>query len=91
MLINRNINVGALRTSIRLEPEFWDALAEIAQREVKSIDDICYMVDKACNGMTRTAAIRVHIASYFQNAAKAKHGATLSIPGGKAMAAVAGE
>lgn len=75
MLINRNINVGPLRTSIRLEPEFWDALAEIAQRERKSIDDICFAVDKNTDGMTRTAAIRVYIATYFQNAARARAGA----------------
>jgi predicted DNA-binding ribbon-helix-helix protein len=74
MLINRNINVGPLRTSIRLEPEFWDALADIAQRERKSIDDICFAVDKNTDGMTRTAAIRVYIATYFQNLARARAG-----------------
>ncbi|MGI4976341.1 MAG: ribbon-helix-helix domain-containing protein, partial [Janthinobacterium lividum] len=32
-LVNRNINATAGRTSMRLEPEFWDALREICQRE----------------------------------------------------------
>jgi predicted DNA-binding ribbon-helix-helix protein len=66
MLINRNISVGDLRTSIRLEPEFWDGLSDIAMREGRKIDDICTSVDRDCEGMTRTAAIRVFIAKYFQ-------------------------
>lgn len=65
MLINRNITVGQLRTSVRLEPEFWDALADIASRERVSIDRICTLVDAHTGDLGRTAAIRVFIASYF--------------------------
>ena len=65
-LINRNIAVGDLRTSIRLEPEFWDALSEIAMRERRSIDDICTAVDRDCGGIKRTGSVRVFIAEYFQ-------------------------
>jgi predicted DNA-binding ribbon-helix-helix protein len=65
MLINRNITVGQLRTSVRLEPEFWDALAEISRRERVSIDRICTLVDGHTGDLGRTAAIRVFIASYF--------------------------
>ncbi|NNE85801.1 MAG: ribbon-helix-helix domain-containing protein [Alphaproteobacteria bacterium] len=65
MLVNRNITIGAHRTSIRLEPEFWVGLADIAQREHLSIDALCTEVDRGAGNLTRTAAIRVFIAAYM--------------------------
>ncbi len=32
-LVMRNVNVRGRRTSIRLEPQIWDTLAEICRRE----------------------------------------------------------
>jgi predicted DNA-binding ribbon-helix-helix protein len=65
MLINRNITVNGHRTSIRLEPEFWRGLADIARRENLSIDELCGEVDRGAGKLSRTAAIRVFIASYM--------------------------
>ena len=65
MLINRNITVGELRTSVRLEPEFWSALSDISAREKVSIDQLCTLIDAHLGELGRTAAIRVFIASYF--------------------------
>ena len=65
MLINRNITVDGHRTSIRLEPEFWDGLADIAQREHQTVDELCTEVDHGAGGLSRTAAIRVFITSYM--------------------------
>lgn len=65
MLVNRNITVGTLRTSVRLEPEFWAALTDISTRENMSIDQLCTLIDGHLGEMGRTAAIRVFIASYF--------------------------
>lgn len=39
-LISRNITVRGHRTSIRLEPEMWDALKDIAHREGTTIHNI---------------------------------------------------
>ncbi|MFT5182087.1 MAG: putative DNA-binding ribbon-helix-helix protein [Alphaproteobacteria bacterium] len=64
MLINRNITVNGHRTSIRLEPEFWSGLADIAQCEHLTIDELCCEVDSSAGDLSRTAAIRVFIASY---------------------------
>src|SRR3546814_7802740 len=47
MLINRNITVGGLRTSVRLEPEFWDSLWEIADRANMSVDQVCTAIDRS--------------------------------------------
>ena len=65
MLINRNIRVNGRRTSIRLEPEFWAGLADIAQRERVTIDRLCTEVDRGAGKLSRTAAVRVFIMSYM--------------------------
>ncbi|MGB0571651.1 MAG: ribbon-helix-helix domain-containing protein [Alphaproteobacteria bacterium] len=65
MLVNRNITVGSLRTSVRLEPQFWEALPDIAAREQLTVDRLCTIIDANAGELGRTAAIRVFIASYF--------------------------
>jgi predicted DNA-binding ribbon-helix-helix protein len=65
MLVNRNIEVGLLRTSVRLEPKFWEALSDIAARERLTVDRICTIIEANAGFLGRTAAIRVFIASYF--------------------------
>ncbi|MDA0787815.1 MAG: ribbon-helix-helix domain-containing protein [Proteobacteria bacterium] len=65
MLVNRNITVGSLRTSVRLEPQFWEALSDIAAREQLTVDRLCTIIDANAGELGRTAAIRVFIASYF--------------------------
>ncbi|MBO6781694.1 MAG: ribbon-helix-helix domain-containing protein [Alphaproteobacteria bacterium] len=65
MLVNRNITVGDLRTSVRLEPQFWTALTDIATREGLSVDELCTLIDAHLGELGRTAGIRVFIASYF--------------------------
>lgn len=70
MLVNRNITVDGHRTSIRLEPEFWAGLADIAQSEDLTIDQLCTEVDHGAGGLSRTAAIRVFITSYMARRAQ---------------------
>ena len=65
MLINRNITVGSHRTSVRLEPVFWESLAEIAEREGTTIDGLCTDIDQGAGPLSRTAAIRVFVTGYY--------------------------
>lgn len=65
MLINHNITVHGHRTSIRLEPEFWAALDDIAQRERLTVDELCSEIDSDVGQLSRTAAIRVFITCYM--------------------------
>ncbi len=65
MLINKNITVGAHRTSIRLEPEIAAALADIAQREDLTVSQLCTEIDHGAGELSRTAAIRVFVVSYM--------------------------
>ena len=65
MLINGNIKVGAHRTSIRLEPEIWAALGDIAQRENLTVRQLCTEIDRGAGELSRTAAVRVFVVSYM--------------------------
>ena len=68
-LISRNITVMGRRTSVRLEPEMWTALREIANREQCSIHDICTLIGVRKNQRTSlTAAIRVFLMLYYRAA-----------------------
>jgi predicted DNA-binding ribbon-helix-helix protein len=68
-LINRNITAGGGRTSMRLEPEVWDALREICLREGVELRDLIQKVEKTAPEGCRTSAVRVHVLTYFRNAA----------------------
>jgi predicted DNA-binding ribbon-helix-helix protein len=69
-LVSRNITVMGRRTSVRLEPEMWTALREIARRENCKIHDICTLIQMRKNPDTSlTAAIRVFLMLYYRAAA----------------------
>lgn len=66
-LVSRNITVLGHRTSIRLEPEMWAALYDVARRERTSIHNICTLVQlRKVKESTLTAAIRVFLLLYFR-------------------------
>ena len=80
-LVSRNIPVSGRRTSVRLEPEMWMVLREIAQRENCTIHDICSLISvRKKENSSLTAAIRVFLMLYFRAASteeghnKAGHG-----------------
>ncbi|MFQ5783558.1 MAG: ribbon-helix-helix domain-containing protein [Alphaproteobacteria bacterium] len=68
-LVNRNVVVNGRRTSVRLEPQMWDALREIARREGRTMHDVCSEVEATRRTSTLTAGLRVFILSYFREAA----------------------
>jgi predicted DNA-binding ribbon-helix-helix protein len=84
MLVSRNVTVSGRRTSIRLEQEMWDCMAEIARRERLSIHQIASVVAAVRQGSSLTAKLRVFIVGYFRSAAteaghaQAGHGQSLS-------------
>ena len=81
-LLSRNITVQERRTSVRLEPEMWQALKEIAQRERCNIHDICTLIKIRKNEQTSlTAAIRVFLMLYFRSACTEKGHADETWPG----------
>ena len=67
-LVNRNVISGAGRTSMRLEPELWDALREIAVRERNDVSAIIRQIESQSTSGGRTSAVRVFIVQYFRAA-----------------------
>lgn len=98
-LVNRNVTSAAGRTSIRLEPELWDALGEICRRENMSLTEAIRTIERGwrSTGQSggRTSAVRVHIVSYFRAAATddghalARHGALIDRTLGRTINAAA--
>lgn len=68
-LVNRNVVAGRGRTSMRLEPELWEALYEICQREQIPVGEIVRQVEARGAAGGRTSAVRVFVMQYFRLAA----------------------
>ena len=68
-LINRNVVARRGRTSMRLEPELWQALMEIGEREGKDVSTLVRKAEGDENPGGRTSAVRVFVMDYFRAAA----------------------
>ena len=68
-LVNRNVIAGRGRTSMRLEPELWDALYEICQREQVPVGEIVRRAELRHRSGGRTSAVRVFVLDYYRSAA----------------------
>lgn len=84
-LVNRNVVAERGRTSIRFEPELWDALQEICRREQIGIGELVRRIEQtAGDAGGRTSAVRVYVVTYFRDASteeghrRAGHGAGLA-------------
>ena len=66
LLVNRNIWVGQHRTSMRLEPVYWQSLKEICHRESYTLADLVTKIDGDAGGVDRTAAVRAFVLDYFR-------------------------
>jgi predicted DNA-binding ribbon-helix-helix protein len=54
---------------MRLEPELWDALLEICQREGHDISQLVRQIEAVGHSGGRTSAVRVFVLEYFRAAA----------------------
>jgi predicted DNA-binding ribbon-helix-helix protein len=68
-LVNRNVIAERGRTSMRLEPELWEALLEICDREGQDMSSLVRKVEQNGHAGGRTSAVRVFVMSYFRDAA----------------------
>jgi predicted DNA-binding ribbon-helix-helix protein len=59
--MKRSLTIQGHRTSISLEPEFWDALRKAAAAENKSLAILVGEIDAARRGRNLSSAIRVHL------------------------------
>jgi predicted DNA-binding ribbon-helix-helix protein len=83
-LVNRNVTVSGHRTSIRLEPEMWQALQEICVRENVSLHAVVSSIAEEREASSLTSSIRAYLLRYFRLAAtedghrRAGHGAAIN-------------
>ena len=66
-LVNRNVRTAQLRTSIRLEPEFWEALDEISYIEKVDRNELVRRIESAAPETQRTSAVRVFVLQHFRD------------------------
>ena len=59
-IVKRSVVVAGHRTSVSLEPAFWDALKEIAARRGLSINKLIAEIDRGRTG-NLSSAIRVYV------------------------------
>jgi predicted DNA-binding ribbon-helix-helix protein len=68
-LLSRNIVVQSRRTTMRMEPEFWEALREIGLREGLRSSELADHAVLAQSEGGCTSAVRVFVLAYFRGTA----------------------
>jgi predicted DNA-binding ribbon-helix-helix protein len=68
-LVVRNVVAEAGRTTMRLEPELWNMLGEICEREKLDVGALVRQIEAADHAGSRTSAVRIYIMTYFRAAA----------------------
>ncbi len=79
-LVNRNVVGEKGRTSMRLEPELWEALREICRREQADVGTMIRRIEALGRAQSgdggrsggRTSAVRVFIVQYFRALAEGR-------------------
>ena len=57
----RSLTIAGHRTSLSLEPEFWDALKQAADHDGKSLAALVGEIDSARQGRNLSSAVRVWV------------------------------
>ncbi len=71
--IKRSLTIAGHRTSISLEPEFWEALAEIAAAQGETIAALVARIDEAraspgeADAGGLSGAVRVHVLRHYRS------------------------
>ena len=66
-LVPRNVYVAGRRTSLRLEPIMWDALADIAKERGTTIHDLLTGIADGHDAPNLSAAGRVFIVEFYRS------------------------
>ncbi len=59
--VKRSVTIAGHRTSISLEPEFWDALKELADARNQSLAGLVTLIDERRGGTNLSSALRVEV------------------------------
>lgn len=70
----RSVTLHGHRTSLSLEPEFWDALQEVAQAQGRSVNALIAEIDAGRltgpEPRNLSSAVRVYLLEYFRERIK---------------------
>ena len=64
-LAMRSVTINGRRTTMRLEPNMWNAIRRIAEDQKLSVNQLCSKIDSSRGQMSMTAAVRSYIVSYL--------------------------
>jgi len=71
----RSVTIAGHRTSVSLEPQFWEALGEIAAAEGRSIAALIAAIDRRRpRGDSLSSAIRLHVLASLRRRVGPTHG-----------------
>jgi predicted DNA-binding ribbon-helix-helix protein len=59
--VKRSVTIAGHRTSLSLEPEFWDALNQLAEARGQSLAGLVAAIDEARGQTNLSSALRVEI------------------------------
>ena len=65
--LKRSLTIAGHQTSLSLEPEFWAALKQYAERDNKSIATLVGKIDESRGARNLSSAIRVWILKQLQS------------------------
>lgn len=82
-LVTRNVTVNGRRTSIRLEPEIWQALDEIVLHTGRSYHEFCSEALARRSRGTLTGAVRVAIVDFYRSHAFSAGKSGIRVVGGR--------
>ncbi len=68
--MKRSLSIKGHRTSLSLEPEFWDLLKQAASTEKKSIAEVVSEIDASRGPRNLSSAIRVWVLTRLQHVTK---------------------
>ena len=69
-LRKRSVTIAGHRTSVSLEPEFWDALAEIAEAKNRPVAGLIADIDRrSARETSLSSAVRLFILAHFRQKA----------------------
>jgi predicted DNA-binding ribbon-helix-helix protein len=65
--IKRSFSIGGHRTSISLEPAFWNALREVAAKERLPLSKLVARIDHERGSAGLSSAVRTWLLTYFKS------------------------
>jgi predicted DNA-binding ribbon-helix-helix protein len=66
--VKRSVTVAGHRTSLSLEPEFWEALKQVARRDGRTVSGLIGEIDAARGQRNLSSAVRVFVLERALNA-----------------------